>query len=302
MTARHSRRGFALVLALLALSVVGSICVGALLRARAATTTVSFSISEIQSELVLEGLSTAIRQWLEDSETDLSTVNWPARGRIQILNHESENLSISVEAIDLSGRLHVSRLQTFAMRGLPSDLQSIDPVQSRRIAASLQRNNLAPTLEQIVALGSTLVLDAPLAVFPLSEEVPEGSTACEWLTTLGPGDLNVHSAPPELLRAAVHGLNPTLSRRAVESRQRGTRVDDDVASALVTERNRATSRSSQNSRHVPLTTKSSALGFLISITHSGRIERWWVSLEKRPDRRGSQNTNWRIVERRRIDL
>lgn len=302
MITHRSRRGFALVLALLALSVVGSVCVGALLRARAATTTVSFSISDLQSELVLEGLSDAIRQWLEDSEADLSMIDWPTHGRIQILNHESANLSISVEVIDLSGRLHVSRLETFAMRGLPTNLQSIDSVKSRRIVASLQRDNLKPTIEQIVALGSTPDADKTLAVFPLSEDEPKNSTACEWLTTLGAGDLNVHSAPPELLRAALHGLNPTLSRRAVESRQRGARVDDDVASALVSERNRTTFRSSQNSRHVPLTTKSSALGFLISITQSGRIERWWFALENRPNRRSSQNANWRFVERRRIDL
>lgn len=302
MTPRNSHRGFALLLALAALSVVGTLGAGALIRAQDAVSTVQFSLADVQSRLALDSAEGILVQWIADSDSSFASMQWPADGFAGVLKSGNGELSITVDAIDLSGRLHAARLESFAMRGLPSKLQSIDALEARRLVESLRHEELAPTLEQIAAMRSTFSPDAFIRVFPLEASTLNEPALCQWLTTQGSGALNLHSAPPALLRAALHGLNPTQARRAVAARQSGERVEDAVASALIAERNRTSARSGRASRHIPLTTTSSAIGFLIRVEQAGRVERWWLAAEPTPNQEAAQPAAWRVMERRRIDL
>ena len=199
MTPRNSHRGFALLLALMALSVVGTLGAGALIHAHSAVTTVHFSIADAQARLALDQVEGTLIQWVADPDSNFASMQWPADGFTRILETGDDGLSVTVDGIDLSGRLHAARLESFAMRGLPSELQSIDAPGARRLVESLRREDLAPLLERVAALRSTHDTQAPMPAFPRRSAILHDSTMCQWLTTRGSGALNLHSAPPELL-------------------------------------------------------------------------------------------------------
>jgi len=326
----RAHRGAAMLLALAALAIVVPAGVAALRSASAWATESSFSLDEERARLASLSIGPALLAWAADQDSSEAASAEDREGLMRILDREEQDGSrLVVEAIDLSGRLHIDALGTLARNGLPPPFRQLaipEPNSAEEASAEFM-----PLLPEAVAWSLRHELGASAPSFPLSAagsgDHPEPIVAL-WITGHGrqqdkgsrarPGRappipaLNIHTAPVELLRAALVGYDPALARSALEHRERGEAIPPEIAGSL-TAASSAAGRGAEESRRswslTPLTTRSDAYGFLVAVERGATRATWWIIAERSTQagrRPGLANagrgplTGWTITERRRV--
>lgn len=305
------RRGAALLVALVCLSVVSLAGVSLLRLAFDASMTARRDAAVREAETLAADAEHAVLAWLAAGGGGGGFGGIPdgveRSGFVRIASVSDGALTLTLDAIDLSGRLHASHLRGHPRlrAALPLAYQGLDDASLQRLATTARpaaragraaaAADPALLLREVVAMtGRADAREFP----PLGEVTAAGSlgdSACEWLTTRGgaPHALNVNTAPLPLLEAALAGRDPAAAARALAARQEGKPVPPDALAALA----RARGRSGE--AIVPLTASSSAAGFLVTVRVPSTTTRWWIVAEPAPGSRTSGG--WSVVERRRAE-
>lgn len=276
------RRGAALLLALAALVAVTTLGAAAL---RAATTARLVGVADrdaAEAAQLVHDLEPALLLWLGagaiNEHPDWAPVFASVRGSV----------GVTVHAVDLSGRLRIDRLGTFAAMGLPQALRAAD------LDGLLKRPAATPALVEEVAIA------ARCDAFPISSARGPALDPAIWLTAYGDGALNVRTAPLPLLEAALRGADPSAARQLLVARQTGEPIPPAVLASI----QRRTAAGDAD-RLVALSAGSTAAAFLVTIEHGRVARRWWLVAEL-GDPRGIEESRrrarpqWRWMERRRI--
>lgn len=247
-------------------------------------------------------------------------------GFVTIAEWSSEEAHVQIEAIDLSGRLHVSLLGTRAATGLPAALavhREADAGRSARSPATrqLRKSERAAEPETMLLRGllDSLGGDRRVREFPVSDgRSPMSSDAAVlWITTIGassnpghrssargriPPPLNVDTAPLALLEAALAGRDPTARARALAARREGIRVPADALALL------NASNPDRGAETVTLSNRSSAVGFLVTVRsqRGAGARRFWIAAVRADGDRAipsgsAGSSTWRVIERRRAE-
>lgn len=298
----HSRpRGAALLMALLALSVVSAVSVSMLRAGADASLSAHARVQRLECRLLIETLVPHLLKAL--SEIDRSSEEHPGigPGLITLLEESSGDARATVRAIDLSGRLHVRSLDSFAAGGLDGS-----PLQLLRSADFTTTTNIKvddpPVLEETIAALVSERSGEPVDAFPSRRDGGTNRSAdavAMLVTGYGDGRLNVRTAPMPILEAALHGRDPAASHRLLDLRRAGAPIPDAAVNALGgPDRHAGNAGGQDHDRFVPLTGVSSAVGFIVAIEHPGALRRWWLVAER--GQRGSAN-GWMLRTARRID-
>ena len=305
-TATHhlEHRGVALLVALIALAMVATLAVGALQRSVNGSTASRVMSGSRQAARLVDDCTPVLLGWAATEAAGvIAQVEDPSRW-IPVFDSHEVKTRVQIHAIDCSGRLRTDRLDTFARLGLPAGLQRLN---NAAITVPLFReaSGLRPLLETYAAALSDR---AAINVFsdPTSEYDPVGQDyLADWITTHGGGALNVNTAPIQLLRAALLGLDPADARKVLESRQAGEPVPASLLRSLDDNR-------TDDTRRLRLSTTSDAYGFLVTIAEGSARQRWWIVAERSTSSRSGSTPgktygadpadigSWRITERRRI--
>lgn len=298
-----SRRGAALLLALLVVVSLSLAGAGAMRRASTGALRASQARFDEQARWLARDAEALALGWLEHRErSDEALVG---HGVHEALGAAHEGLSIRMGAIDLTGLLRVDLLESFAAVGLPEAV--------RAIRLEPQPADAPPWLHE--ELESLALRDRPgesVRAFPDTLWTDEDGVVslALWLTTRGSGAINVNTAPPELLRAALRGQEIGAAREALDARARGLSVPPGALARLSAGR----ALGSNTTREPALTSSTQHVGFLVEIAERGRLARWWLVAE-RGDRPppvhrealpgdaspSAERAAWMIVESRRID-
>ncbi|MBL0922083.1 MAG: hypothetical protein IBJ10_08130 [Phycisphaerales bacterium] len=326
----RARRGAAMLLALAALVIVVPAGVAALRSAAARALASSASLDEERARVAALSIGPALLAWAANQDGSQTAPLRRRDGLVRILDREGQDgARIVVDAIDLSGRLHVEALGTLARSGLPRPLDQMTvPAPTRREATSADP---IPLMPEAIAWSVRRELDATAPTFPLSGAGNADSlepAVALWVTDHGrrqnagararPGQtptipaLNIHTAPIELLRAALVGYDPAPARSALECRERGEPIPPEVAGSLAAASRaggRGAGESGRSWSLTPLTTRSDAYGFLVAVERGATRVTWWIVAERsmQAARRGSMTSagrgpasGWTITERRRV--
>lgn len=325
----RAHRGTAMLLALAALAIVVPAGAAALRSASARATESSGSLDEERARLAALSIGPALLAWAANQDSSEAAAQ-DREGLTRILDREGQDgARLIVDAIDLSGRLHIDALETLARNGLPRPFDQLAAPAPNRA----NENNLEfrPLLPEAIAWSLRHELGASASSFPLPLEGssdPQEPSVALWITGHGrqqdkgsrarPGRappipaLNIHTAPVELLRAALVGYEPALARSALEHRERGEPIPPEIAGSLMAASS-AAGRGAEESQRTwsltPLTTRSDAYGFLVAVERGAGRATWWIVVERstQAGRRGGVPSagrgpvaGWTITERRRV--
>ena len=306
MSPSPARRGIALVLSLMALSLLSVTGLGLLQTATNHVINADLVVEHAQVEALLNDLVT-LAPVLVSAEDVRAPDERSLDGSVRVIDQQVGSTHVRVDRLDLSGRLYVSMLRSFAADGLPRPLNDLGPRLATRSGDSRPAQDW--TLDELADVLDPLQqqLVRPFPVTPEAGQV----TLADWVTPHGDGSLNIQSAPIPLLRAALHGLDPTASTMAISARLHGEEIPDEIARQLIVERRRLVSPT--GSRAIPLATDARALAFHITISQQTTCEQWWIVLEHSiqdktraregsslrrpvdPDRGSWQVTRWRRI-------
>jgi len=235
-------------------------------------------------------------------------------GFVRIASVQEVGVRVRIDAIDLSGRLHVTRLHPRAasgssalgglrgLGGLPPPLDrlgditlvdsarggareaDVDPLSRPSLPAMLRAGGIEDDVAEFPRLTAH---DGPLA--------NEGGAASLWVTDHGqpPYAVNIDTCPADLLEALLIDRDPGARGRALASRREGRRVPAVVVASL---------NASAPPGAVPLTNTSSVVGLLITVRleDAAFAARFWTVAERVTESsRVGTGSPWRIVERRR---
>ncbi len=316
MMARH-RAGVALLLVLIMLPIMMISAVAALSTARSASTASDRAVSFEQARVLIADLDPMLVEWVDrhadtppsgggegEPPVDPSGLrSLYVGGPTPDEASESPTLALHVEALDLSGRLHVRHHGSFARLGLPPRLMEV----CERVAPHTPPSRSTPgelpppTLDHVLDRAAS-PLHESVAVYPPAIDNPERVVAAMWLTTLGAGALNLNTAPIPLLEAALQGADGALRAQAVAARRAGEVIAPAIARQLIRDRATRIERHGGGTGEtsgglVPLTDRSDAYAFLITVEAGVARHRWWLTYERR---RGDGGEAWRPIERRLI--
>lgn len=316
----RTRRGLALLLVIVALSIVTAAATGALRASANALSAAHRSVFEVQAEALARDMEPVLLDALREGADALFPIEGDPSAPAALLRTGRGAVRVSVDALDLTGRLHAMHLGSLADAGLPEALQPLSgsrgSLETRRTAHGVE--SLPLTLEQVIAENGLSPTVGGVRVHPPS--LGGLDAAALWITTRGRGALNVRTAPMPLLRAAVRGRDPGAAREVIDAREHGRAIPPDAVVRL----SRAPRHGAgAEPRFVPLTATSDAVAFIVTIEAAGRRARWWSVAEPKragsvprvvralpelnPDpsasnvRRPDQAPAWTIVERRRIE-
>ena len=330
-----SRRGVALLLAMAAL-VTMMLLVTTVVRVASNTSLIESRESFVyEASELADKLADQLPELLPPLAPPPNTDPW-----MNLIDTRDRELTIRARGIDLSGRLHVKHLDKSARFGLPGSLQNVicedaerrGPVLLEEIDLDDEFIPLFPEPlppaergEMYDEFGEPLWVDDPLTEpddlarlddfpdleeeDPLDELVMQRTVLCEWLSTVGPGTLNVNTCPIELLRSALGEADLSAGQECLALREEGKPISDqilsrlnrlqqapesappDAANARTAGRRPSVTRPDPNA--LRFTNRSEALGVLIEIQRGVQTCRWWVTMEH--GRRG-----WQLVEKRRV--
>lgn len=316
----HRRTGAALLIALVAVSIVTVGTVGALRSSAAGLAASGGAVFEAQAEALARDLEPVALAALTERGDALFTDAADPSSLVDIIEGAREGVTVRVRALDLSGRLHIAHVRSFAGDGLPEPLQALRGSAPRSGESSGANATLAGVLAAAAEAGADL---SSVSEWPAHDTKPHSDSdlpaATIWLTDHGGGALNLATAPLELVRAALkgRGRDPGAAKQILLARERGDPIPSDAVSRL----NVRPQGGALVGRLVPLTTTSDAVAFVISVESGGRLARWWVVVEsgRASSRRGtideryqrslpslgepvkpSAPGRWSVVERRRI--
>lgn len=331
---RRARRGVALLLAMAAL-VTMMLLVTTIVRfaANASLIEQRESFTSEASELA-DALAEQLPELLPPLAPPPRTDPW-----MNLIDTRANDLVIRARGIDLSGRLHVKHLDKSARFGLPGSLQNViceaaereGPVLLEEIELDdefipIFPEPLPPVERQVYELdefGEPIYEDElpfeelemeglePEEEDPLAELVRERTVLCEWLTTVGPGTLNVNTCPLDLLREALGEGDLAAGQECLMLREEGKPVTDRIVQRMNQRQGDASGQGAappdprrgqagrpaamprQEDDSLRFTNRSEALGVLLEVQRGAQTCRWWVTMEQD---RGA----WRLVEKRRI--
>ncbi len=301
MTGCAPRRAAALLLALAAVTLVPVIALGAARSASRARVGTGDAAAVASARDTARSLVSLLLEWASAHEAappeervysaDLTTIFDLSEGRMRI----------AVKALDLSGRLHTDYLGGDLRSALPAELSLLGPTdflvpdtpararqRARRSAIPLYTSPLDELL-----IGSEINTLPPLR--------GERGWASYWLTTAGTGALNLRSAPRAYLDILMEGADPSVAR-ALE--RDGGAVSPDLARRIIDAARSSNTNSGSDGDSLPLTERSSAWGFVITINEGPIAARWWLVAEPaqpgRTNRSPSTSGAWSATEFRRI--
>ncbi|MCA9293222.1 MAG: hypothetical protein KDA20_05355 [Phycisphaerales bacterium] len=278
-----TRRGMALLLALLALSILSLTGVGLLRAASTSRLASTTDTTDAADRAIVRDLSHMILARLREQAGPVADPDWLQPGSLTWLEQRLDAKTlVRVQALDLCGRLRVDQLDTFAASGLPA-----------AVRRALRTDDIELTS------GTRPLLEAMLTEQPPDDRATD---PWRWVTTHGSGAISLHTAPLPLLRGALIGLEPTATTQVLAARTAETPIPADLAQRLIAERRQQRRAGGNNDRFVALTDRSEAIGITITIARAGLSPRtWWLvaSLEPATQRSGP---GWRIVEQRRVVL
>lgn len=336
----NSRPGAAMLLVLVAIAIVVPAGAAALRLASMRASESSDALDEERARIAALVIEPALLAWASDPErnaplrpemSDEVAPSIDPSGFVRVLElSQSDGTCLVVDAIDLSGRLDIEMLDSLARNGLPPPLGQLTSQDFRPPG----RSNEALVYPEAISAAATKKSGSFVHAWPRREG--DRSAAAIWLRGIDrarpdqqgaspesteQSSVNIHSAPIELLRAALVGYDPGLARAAIEHRERGERIPQEIAASLVAASRRGSSGRSfaDGSRLTPLTDKSDAYGFLVTWERGPVRTSWWIVAERgappvtRPDGRsqpgpraasrgtnGRSLTGWWVSERRRV--
>lgn len=326
----RARRGAAMLLALAALAIVVPAGVSALRGASARAMESFSSLDEERARLAALSIGPAILAWAADQDGLDAAPTQDRAGLMRVLEHEElDGSRLVVDAIDLSGRLHLDALGSLARAGLPAPLNQL--TNPERASSNRTDSDHVLLMPEAIAWSVRHELGASAESFQLSaarsSDHPEPTVAL-WITGHGRRQnsgaparsgqappippLNIHTAPVELLRASLVGYDPALARSALEHRNSGEPIPPEVAGSLAAASSaggRGAGESGRSWSLTPLTTRSDAYGFLVAVERGSTRATWWIVAERatQAGRRGGaasvgrgSSTGWTITERRRV--
>ncbi|MCA9304922.1 MAG: hypothetical protein R3B46_02025 [Phycisphaerales bacterium] len=316
------RRGVALLLALLALSVVAAASISMLRTGTDASLGSRARAQSVECDLIIESITPHLLGWLSLDADDAAREGEPlpalGPGLNRVMDQQHGGVRVTVDAIDLSGCLHIRYIDSFAAGGLSELLRSLGSRELQPSTTNRRADDISPPVlpETIAGLASAraVSIDDHVDAFPsrvTADESLQASDACVvmQLTTLGDRALNVRTAPMPILEAALIGRDPAIAGQILDLRHSGRPIPDQLIIRLAMSNEpgsregiRVQDRTGKNSgsegnrggRYVPLTGASSAAGFIVTIRHKGAMRRWWVSCER-------AHESWAVRESRRID-
>lgn len=273
----HHRRGAALLIAVVAVSIVTVGTVGALRSSASGLAASGGAVFEAQAEALARDLEPIALALLTEKGDALFASAPDPSGLVEVLRDGRGGMAIMVQALDLSGRLHIAHLRSFAGDGLPEPLQALRASAPRSAGPSSAGGTLSQTFSAAGG-GADLsrVTEWPAhAVRRRSDRDP--TSAAMWLTEHGSGALNIATAPIELVRAALRGRgrDPGAARQVLLARERGEQVPADAVAGL----NARPGAGGLGERLVELTTTSDAVALVISVESGGRLARWAIVVE-----------------------
>jgi len=281
-----SRRGVALLMALVALVLLTSTAVPLLVVAHSASSARLDSSNALESRHMVEGLQPLLIDWARGHAAGANAPFFE-----EIYQERFGDSRVTIRAIDLSGRLHVSALGTFAAGAVPEPVRlalSADYDEKTARAEQQDKPRLRPFLDEFFDAGSRD------ALFPDSPSAESRSVSmAEWVTSHGepsrrkPVSLNVNGAPVALLRAALSGRDPSDAASALALRQRGETIPDDLVARL------GQSADRDSIKRASLRSTSEAFGFLINVENGRQSARYWLVAEP-------INGSWGCTLRRRV--
>lgn len=288
MTPRtQHRRGVALLLALLAVSLLSVTGVGLVRTATNHAVSSDLTTERAQAESLLMDIAAMFPSLMTSDDTRPAGEIQPGEA-VRVLDRRIEHLHVWVDRHDLSGRLHLSQVSTFAAQGLPSALDGLGAAINKQ--ERTQEETQSMTLEQIIAL---LPAHDQVGVRAFTGHESDAVVLSDWVTPHGDGTLNIQTAPIALLRAALQGLDPTAANDAIAHRLRGEAIPASLARQLITERRRRATPTG-STRAIPLSTNTRAVAFHVTIEQQSTIEQWWIVLEPRDDK-SEPATGWSLV-------
>lgn len=314
----HHRRGVALLMALLALSIVSAAAVAMLRAGTDASLAARSRGQQAQCEVIIESLTPYLVEWLstppkaEERDTTKQSSDEPARlgpGMNTVMNRDFRAMQVKVDAIDLSGCLHTRHLDAFAADGLTEPLRVLRAADFDSKSVFRRRPRTEPDIPPVLAEAMAVLAAqraggtrTPIDAFPPRDETENAQTltVAEQLTSLGDGALNVRTAPLPILEAALHGRDPSAAAQLLDLRRAEQPIPDQLIASLSrpAEADRSSARDEPD-RYVPLTGRSSAVGFLIRIDLGGSLRRWWIACELVSNQ--NKPARWIVRESRRID-
>lgn len=274
----HHRRGAALLIALVAVSIVSVGTVGALRSSASGLAASGGAVFEAQAEALARDVEPIALALLTEKGDALFASAPDPSGLVEVLRDGRGGVGITVQALDLSGRLHIAHVRSFAGDGLPEPLQALMASAPRSAGPSSAGVPLSETLSAAAGAGADLssVTEWPAHAPRLH---PEGdpTPVAMWLTEHGSGALNIATAPIELVRAALRGRgrDPGAARQVLLARERGDQVPADAVAKL----NARPQAGGIGERFVPLATTSDAVALVITVESGGRVARWAIVVE-----------------------
>lgn len=168
------RRGVALLLALLVLSVVAAASVGMLRTGTDASLGSRARAQAVECDLNIESLLPHLLGWLSRDADDAARESEPrpalGPGLNRVMDQQHNGVRITVDAIDLSGRLHVRYLDSFAAGGLSEPLRSLKSRDLQPSATNTRADDISPPVlpETIASLASARAesMDEHVDAFP----------------------------------------------------------------------------------------------------------------------------------------
>ena len=277
MTRRPStHRGAALLLVLIALAVISAGSAALVSHSSQALTTSRASLSVAEASWIARDVQPAMITWLDSGSVAGEKSGQFAEFRI-IREFETQDILVTIRAIDLSGRIHVDLLKTELRSVLPLDVEA-------RLKTKTDSWPGDETLAEYFDYSNSMKPLSSLRILT-------------WLTTFGDGRLNIRSADHALLEIALAGAESSIARSILDRRRAGEPIPHSLAKRAIT--------TGPNSRQdaLPLTDQSSAMGFLVSITRHGTTRTWWTVYEYIADTgvSGRRQYAWALAEHRLIE-
>ena len=298
-------RGAAILLAMLVASIVPLASLALLRAASNARLAERFSEEDQIGRDIVKDLTPMLLTWaVEHAEVDWLSERTESDDRdaigAEIVRMEDGpgGWSVRVRAIDLSGRLHARFIESAAAAGVPQMVFGrINPDQVSSHYQAQSPPSHAPVLLESLLFSSE-------AVYPVGDDPMWHASPSAWVTTHGPGALNVRTAPIELLEPALSGIESGMRQEVLELRRAAKPISDSLVRGVIALGQGESSDTASTTGEVPLSGESEAMGFIVELEDpSRRTLAWWIVAELTPEQDGSARSEprtWSIVEWRRI--
>lgn len=290
MKVSTSRSGIAMILVLLAVLVLSGAGLTLVRTSASFSNLARHELFERRSRITANDLREVLVAWVDQRSSSGGKQSGTEELQLSI-----DGCDIEVETVDLAGCLHAKYLAgaSSLLYSLPSEFHTLSIPKAY---ASLDWEKAIPeerpTLEELSSSNSFYIWG--------TQGDARSPRLCQWITTAGRGSLNIHTAPLDLLSAAMTAAEVEASdaRRVIKARSENHAIDPTVAARAVIVAQQA---HRTNGKVIPLTTREGPWGFLVTVKEDRQQARWWVEVEEvRAKHTSTPRHRWKVTQFRRV--